>query len=408
MEHPVLVRKYGGSSLAHPWQIKSIAQELCRLRNEGFRVIAVVSAMGKTTDELVRLSREISSRPHPREVDMLLSAGERISMALLSLALQDQGCPAISFTGSQAGIFTDESHTQARIQDLRPIRIKEELEKGKTVVLAGFQGVCPRTKEITTLGRGGSDTTAVAMAAHFQAQICEILKDVPGVLSADPKIVTQAKLLEHISYEQLLHMTFWGAKVMHYRSVELAYALGIPLRIATAHPRKSDSSEKLQTPEKSTLIDRGPNMYEISKVFSVNVLHHVACMAVQASDLESAYECIQDALGKNGRPWPQILETEQASKNDYKIYFTAPEENIGDLKAVIQGHPQITWQETGWSAIALTCQGMVGTDLSFRLLQNFKAQKLKAHKLIYAPVGLTLFVDKSQVNAAVSACHALV
>ena len=226
---PIIVQKYGGACLETPAKIRAVASSLADLHSRGHRVVAIVSAMGKTTDELVRMAYQVSPHPNRRELDMLLTTGERISMSLMSMALSDLGVPAISFTGSQAGVMTDDSHSSARILDVRPIRVREELDRGRIVVLAGFQGVNPVTKEITTLGRGGSDTTAVAMAAALKAECCEIIKEVDGVCSADPHIVANSKPLRQLDFASLSEMCFWGAKVLHFRSVELAQSQNVPL-----------------------------------------------------------------------------------------------------------------------------------------------------------------------------------
>jgi len=227
--NPIIVQKYGGACLETPAKIRAVASSLADLHSRGHRVVAIVSAMGKTTDELVKMAYQVSPHPNRRELDMLLTTGERISMSLMSMALSDFGVPAISFTGSQAGVMTDESHSSARILDVRPIRVREELDRGRIVVLAGFQGVSPVTKEITTLGRGGSDTTAVAMAAALKADCCEIIKEVDGVCSADPRIVANSKPLRQLDFASLSEMCFWGAKVLHFRSVELAQSQNVPL-----------------------------------------------------------------------------------------------------------------------------------------------------------------------------------
>src|SRR5690606_32682478 len=193
------------------------------------QLIVVVSAMGKTTDELMRLAYQVSTKPSRRELDMLLTTGERVSMALLSMALQDLAVPSISLTGSQAGILTDGSFSNAKIMDLKPIRVESSLKESRVVVIAGFQGVEPHSKEITTLGRGGSDTTAVALAAHFGAERCEILKDVDGVFSADPSLVKNATCFKKVPVNALMEMCYWGAKVLHYRSVRLANRKNVTL-----------------------------------------------------------------------------------------------------------------------------------------------------------------------------------
>ncbi len=219
---PVLVRKYGGTSLATVDRIRAVAADLRAVRDEGFAVVVVVSAMGHTTDELAELARQAIPDPPRRELDMLLSVGERITMSLLSMALdQAEGCPAISFTGSQCGIITDTSHTDARILEVRGDRVREALGRGFTVVVAGFQGVSLE-KEITTLGRGGSDTTAVALAAALGAVRCEILKDVDGVMTADPAQVPAAERHEQLSWDELRDLAASGCGVVHLRAVEYA------------------------------------------------------------------------------------------------------------------------------------------------------------------------------------------
>lgn len=229
----ILVRKYGGSSLASVDRIRTVARDIATARRAGYQVVVVVSAMGKTTDELNELALQVSAAPPRREMDMLLSVGERITMSLLAMALADEGCPAISYTGSQCGIITDGSHTDARIIEVRGDRVRESLSRGQTVVVAGFQGVS-LDREITTLGRGGSDTTAVALAAALGAERCEILKDVPGVLSADPNQVSCPSLYERLSWDELRRIATTGCGVVHIRAVEYAAAHGVPLLVGSS------------------------------------------------------------------------------------------------------------------------------------------------------------------------------
>jgi aspartate kinase len=223
----IVVMKFGGTSVAGPEQIKRAAQRIVSAREAGSRVVAVLSARGKTTDELTEMAFEISARPKPRELDMLLSTGERISCALCAMAIHDMGHEAISLTGSQAGIVTDSSHTKARILDVRAERIREALEQDRVVLVAGFQGVSTDSRDVTTLGRGGSDTTAVALAAALGAGVCEIYTDVAGVFSADPRIVPDAGKLAMVSYEEMLEMSASGAKVLQLRAVEYARNHGV-------------------------------------------------------------------------------------------------------------------------------------------------------------------------------------
>jgi aspartate kinase len=221
-----VVMKFGGTSVADAERIKRAARRIVAARQDGKRVVAVLSARGKTTDELVAMAHEVSERPHPREMDMLLSTGERISCALAAMVINDLGYEAISLTGSQAGIVTDTSHTKARILDVRADRIKTALDDDKVVLVAGFQGVSTAS-DVTTLGRGGSDTTAVALAAALQADVCEIYTDVSGVYSADPRLVPGARKLRVVSFEEMLEMAASGARVLQLRSVEYARNHGV-------------------------------------------------------------------------------------------------------------------------------------------------------------------------------------
>lgn len=224
----VIVQKYGGSSVADVKKLKAVASRVMRTRDQGHNVVVVVSAMGDTTDELLSLAKQVSANPDRRELDMLLSAGERISMALLSMAIRELGGDAISFTGSQSGIVTNDRHVDARIIEVRPFRIQDELARGRIVVVAGYQGVSYK-KEVTTLGRGGSDTTAVAMAAALDAEYCEICSDVDGVYSADPRVVPAAQRIATLSYEETQEMAEAGAKVLNAQAVEFAKEKGIAI-----------------------------------------------------------------------------------------------------------------------------------------------------------------------------------
>jgi aspartate kinase len=224
----VVVQKYGGSSVADVDKLRKVAERVMRTRELGHDVVVVVSAMGDTTDDLLTLAKKVSANPDRRELDMLLSAGERISMALLSIAIRERGGDAISFTGSQSGIITNDRHVDARIIEVRPFRVQDELARGKIVVIAGYQGVSYK-KEVTTLGRGGSDTTAVAMAAALDAEYCEICSDVDGVYSADPRVVADARRIGTLSYEETQEMAEAGAKVLNAQAVEFAKEKGIAI-----------------------------------------------------------------------------------------------------------------------------------------------------------------------------------
>jgi aspartate kinase len=232
----IIVQKYGGSSVADVNRLRQVADRVMRTRRLGHDVCVVVSAMGDTTDELLSLAKQVSANPERRELDMLLTAGERISMALLSMAIREQGGDAISFTGSQSGIITNDRHVDARIVEVRPVRVQDELARGKIVVVAGYQGVSYK-REVTTLGRGGSDTTAVAMAAALGAEYCEICSDVDGVYTADPRVVPEARRIGTLSYEETQELAESGAKVLNAQAVEFAKEKGIAIYArATASP----------------------------------------------------------------------------------------------------------------------------------------------------------------------------
>ncbi len=231
----IIVHKYGGTSVGTPEKMKNVARRVKKVRDGGDNVVVIVSAMGHTTDELIDLMHKITERPDPREYDMLVSTGEQVSAALLAMALQDMGCPAISLTGGQAGVVTEDIYKKARIKHIHMDRIKDELKEGKAVVITGFQGIDSKG-DIITIGRGGSDTSAVAIAVALEAKVCDIYTDVEGVYTTDPRIVKEARKLEHISYEEMLELASLGAQVLHPRSVECAslYDIVIHLRSSTS------------------------------------------------------------------------------------------------------------------------------------------------------------------------------
>ncbi|MEP6816606.1 MAG: aspartate kinase [Marmoricola sp.] len=237
----IVVQKYGGSSVADAAGIKRVAQRIVETKRAGNDVVVVVSAMGDSTDELIDLAQQVSPIPAPRELDMLLTAGERISMALLAMAIGNLGLDARSFTGSQAGVITDGTHGRAKIIDVTPGRIEQAIQLGAIAIVAGFQGVSQGTKDVTTLGRGGSDTTAVALAAALNADVCEIYSDVDGVFTADPRIVPTARKLDHVSYEEMLEMAACGAKILHLRCVEYARRYNMPIHVRSSFSNRSGS-----------------------------------------------------------------------------------------------------------------------------------------------------------------------
>jgi len=233
----LVVQKYGGSSVADAEKIRNVARRIVKTREEGNEVVVAVSAMGDTTDELIRLARQINPQPQERELDVLLSTGEIVSSTLLAMALHSLGYKAVSLSGAQAGIETDASHSRARILRIEPKRIAQELEKGNIVIVAGFQGITG-DMDITTLGRGGSDTTAVALAASLKAQMCQLYTDVDGVYTADPRLVPEASRLKEIGYEEMLELATYGAKVIHPRAVEIGELYNMPILVASSFSNK--------------------------------------------------------------------------------------------------------------------------------------------------------------------------
>ncbi len=249
----LIVQKYGGTSVADADRLKRVAHRIAETRRQGHNVIVVVSAMGSTTDDLIALADQVNPHPPAREMDMLLTAGERISMALLAMAIYAEGLEAVSFTGSQAGILTSEAHGEAKIEEIRGFRVQESLDAGKVVIVAGFQGVSPRTKEVTTLGRGGSDASAVALAAAFGADVCEICTDVDGVFTADPRIVPNARKLDEISTEEMLELAATGAGVLMARSVEFGRRFNIPIHVRSSFHDEPGTWVKEKTMEEAII-----------------------------------------------------------------------------------------------------------------------------------------------------------
>lgn len=237
----IIVQKFGGSSVADVEKLRAVARRVVHTRQQGYDVVVVVSAMGDTTDDLLSMARQLAPTPSRRELDMLLSVGERISMALLSMAIQQEGVEAISLTGSQCGIITTASHSNARIIDVRPFRVQDELERGAVVIVAGYQGTSYR-REVTTLGRGGSDTTAVALAAALGAEACEIYSDVDGIYSADPRVVLDAKQVASLSYDEMTELAVSGARVLNAEAVKFAQRAGIALYARSAHHADSQGT----------------------------------------------------------------------------------------------------------------------------------------------------------------------
>ena len=395
-DHPIIVQKYGGACLETPEKIRAVASSIAALHRGGRHVVVIVSAMGKTTDELVRMAYEVSPRPSRRELDMLLTTGERISMSLMSMALADVGVQAISFTGSQAGVMTDDSHSAARILEVRPVRVREELDRGRIVVLAGFQGVNPATKEITTLGRGGSDTTAVAMAAALRAECCEIIKEVDGVCSADPRIVANSKPLRRLDFASLSEMCFWGPKVLHFRSVALAQSRNVPLVL-----------RKWGTAETSTEVTQEVSDMENGKVLAVNSMARIEHVEIDSADLNEGFEKFAQHLKQHGLSWPQLLASAFAAGKT-RIMMTSDPELLDTLLRTLEGSAGLRKQRETLSSVSVTCHGGVASELPFKAIEILQHHGIVADKYVLSPQSVNFFVPVESREAAVNALHSLV
>ncbi|NTX55122.1 aspartate kinase [Myxococcus sp. CA039A] len=390
---PIVVQKYGGSSVADVEKIRKVARRVKDKRDAGYQVVVVVSAMGDTTDELLALAKQVSPDPARRELDMLLTCGERISMALLSMALQEMEVPAISFTGSQSGIITNDAHAQARIVEVRPYRIHDELARGKVVIVAGYQGVSYK-KEVTTLGRGGSDTTAVALAAALEAEACEIYSDVDGIFSADPRVVPDARKLESLSYDEMQELASAGAKVLNAQAVEWAKSRGIAILARTAHaPGNGTVVRELTAPSDS-------------RVKGVTADSELAVLAVgEQVPLPELLEFL-DARGVRGRS----LGFDGLPGGTAYAYLLVPLADIHGPEALrkelaTRFDGAVSWRE---DLGTVTCVG-VGLNADWAPLRQSlaAAEELgaKVHAAHTSPLQLTLLVDKLHLKPLTARLH---
>jgi aspartate kinase len=390
----IIVQKYGGSSVADVEKLKKISEMIAAVKNTGNDVVAVVSAMGKTTNSLIEIAKEISPSPSRREMDMLLSTGERTTMALLCIALNELGVEAISLTGSQAGIVTNDRHNDAKVIEVRPIRVQDELEKGKVVVIGGFQGVSYK-RDITTLGRGGSDTSAVALAAALNAERCEIFSDVDGVYTTDPNIVKDAKHLPEISYQQVQEMSEAGAKVLNAQAVQFAKEAKIAL-----YARSTFS------PGKETIIKDIPKK-ELAGVLAVVYEKEVIRIYVHDSD---KIEWVLNYLEENQIPIKEFQQTGLAGDKGYKCSFIVSTTNVYDWEKV-----KVTLEDKLREGIyineSLGAISVIGEGFSRNnnvLLETFNL--LTKNNINFYGVNTTSFrisilVERDLVEEAVKVCH---
>jgi aspartate kinase len=397
----LIVMKFGGTSVADAERIKRAARRIVDKRDEGFRVVVVLSARGKTTDELIAMAEEVSAAPDPREMDMLLSSGERISCALCAMAINDLGHRAISLTGSQAGIVTDESHTKARIIEVRADRIRSALEEDSIVLVAGFQGVSSTARNVTTLGRGGSDTTAVAVAAELGAEVCEIYTDVAGVYSADPRIVPDARKLPVVSFEEMLEMAASGAGVLQLRSVEYARNHGVRI-----HCRSSfdDAPGTVVLAEADTmeqpLITAVTHSTSEARVTLIGVPDETGAAA-------SIFEALATA-SVNVDMIDQNVPTSAGGRAE--ISFTVPREDLRDSRAALetlagQAFSELIAQEE-MGKVSIIGAGMRShPGVAARVFRVLADEGVNIEMISTSPIKISCVIPRDRVESVVRALH---
>jgi aspartate kinase len=379
-----VVMKFGGTSVSDPDKIKDVARRLVRAREGGFRVVGVLSAMGRTTDELLDLARQVSDHPHPRELDMIISVGERISNALCAMAIYDLGHEAISLTGSQAGIVTDTTHGKAKIVDVRAQRINDALDQDRIALVAGFQGVSSE-HEVTTLGRGGSDTTAVALAAALGAEHCEINTDVRGVFSADPRLVPEARKLELLTFEEMLEMASSGARVMATRSIEVARSHNVEL-----HVRSTFGGDE------GTWIRKEETILEKALISAVTHQREETVYRVAGSTPARLFAALADAS----------VNVDTILQTGPEIVFSAPVEDRVDAQRALDG------LGVEWSArddlgkVSLVGAGMKShPGVAAKTFATLEAAGIDAPIVSTSPIKIACHVPSDDVDRAVQALH---
>jgi aspartate kinase len=398
---PIVVQKYGGTSVDGVDRLRVVADRVVQARDAGNDVIVVVSAMGQTTDDLARMAKDIAPEPDPREMDMLLTAGERIAMALLGIAINARGCRAASYTGSQAGIITDTAHGQARIIEIRPKRILEALEAGNVVIIAGFQGLSS-AYEITTLGRGGSDLTAVAMAAAVGAEVCEIYTDVGGVMTADPRVVPEARLIERIGYDDMLELAATGAKVLQSRSVELARRSGLRLHV------------------RSSFDDEAPGTW-VQEVDDDMEDVLISGVALETDEAKVTFDGIPDTPGVAAALFKAVASVGvsvdmivQNVSHDgaTDLSFTAPIADVSSLESTIGGIAQQV-QARNWSVddgvakVSLVGAGMKSQPgVAADMFDALATEGINIEMISTSPIRISCVVRKADAERALRVVHA--
>ena len=394
----LIVQKFGGTSVENPKTLKVVAQKIIDCKTKGNEVVVVVSAMGSSTDELISLANELSDTPSPREMDMLLSAGERITMSLLAMHLNNLGYESFSLTGSQAGITTTSRHGMAEIENISGERVKEGVDEGKIVIVAGFQGVNKETKEITTLGRGGSDATAVALAAALGAEKCEIYTDVEGVFTADPRIVKQARLIEEITYDEMLEMASSGARVLMARSVEFGRRYNVPIIVKPTFSEGSGTIVKDEVMEQAIVSGVTHNDKEIKfTLFGV-------------PDQPGIAGKVFGPLSENGVIVDMIVQNvSKESKTD--ISFTAPLEQKSDVENILQNlstelKAEGADSDQNIARVSLIGAGMKAeSGIASKMFSILGENKINIAMISTSPIRISCVVNKDDMQKAIDSLH---
>lgn len=395
----LLVQKFGGSSVADAECMRRVAERIRQDKENGYDIVVVVSAMGKTTDRLIALAREVHADPDDREYDQLLSTGEQISISILAMALHHLGIDAVSMTGAQAGIRTDQFHTKAKITSIDPSRVRENLDKGRVVIVAGFQGLNPAS-DVATLGRGGSDLTAVAMAAALKADRCQIFTDVEGVYTADPRVVPSARKLEVIDFDEMLELASLGAKVLQSRSVEIAKKFGVELEVLTSFYRKP-----------GTIVKEVPSMEDVL----------VRGVAADKNQAKVTLRGVEDTPGVAARLFTAVANAgvnvdvivQNISKDGKTdISFTVPRDELNLVRACVKNLQNIRFREDLYDAtiakVTLVGVGMRShTGIASRMFQVLADQKINIQMISTSEIRISVVIDEAMANSACQALHSV-
>lgn len=396
----MIVQKYGGTSVGTAQRIKRVSRRIAETVRSGQQVVAVVSAMGHTTDRLIALARQVNADPPARELDMLVANGETITAPLVAMCLQSLGVPAVSLSGPQAGIRTSRHHSRARIKDIKPERILEALEHGQVPVVAGFQGAT-EDADIATLGRGGSDTTAVALAAALGAEACEILTDVDGILTADPRVVPKARLLRHIAYEEILELAAVGAKIMHPRAIEIGELYAVPIHVRSSFTGCAGTMIVAELPMEDRKRVRGvAHETDIAKITVLDV-----------PDKPGVAAAIFDPLSEHGLSVDVIVQN-VSSHGKTDLTFTVAESDLRHALELVQKvcrdiGAQGVSQAAGLAKVSIVGTGMLGTPgVAARMFRTLAEERINIEMISTSEIRITCLIERAEVERAVRALHA--